>query len=430
MAGYDENFLKTSIPLPTFSMRLDGHVLRKGELRDEAYRDYINYSIVMNKTYRTPILSALNIDQMRFHSVKRSGWNVDTVIGAENQLDNAYYYNNRWDRGHLARRASAAHGATERDAKRASDSTMFFTNACLQFDSFNQDEWLGLEDWVKTLMEDDDDRITVFSGPIFGNQSLFVAPENRDPAEVPAAFFKVVCFTNTSGKFDVRAFNVPQDQRAMADWQGRNRVNRQTYQTTVAEIEHLTGIEFPEVVAKTNPLLYYDSPQNRARQEALNIDLFPENIPVDRPEDMTSETATRLTIADDQVDVFIAGAMPNPVGRDKGKEWVTLLNLATETVDLTGWELSDNQARVTLTGKLPPGSAKRFMGAALGPLKLSNKADILTLKDERGRRIDRVRWLEGSVQEGRALYFPGRAPTMTHATRPPEGARDEHPQDV
>ena len=422
MLGYSENFLEVPVPLPEFAMHLEGHVLRKDQLRDGVYRDYINYSVVMNQTKRTPILAALNIDQTKLHSVKRGGWNIDPVIGAENQLDNDYYYKNRWDRGHLARRASAAHGDSERLAKRASDSTMFYTNSCLQFDSFNQDEWLDLEDWVKHLKVDGDDKITVFSGPIWGDEPLHVVPKHREAAEVPAAFFKVVCFINRSNEFEVRAFNVPQDQRAMADWQGRNRVNHQTYQTTVAEIEHLTGIQFPDIVAERNPLLYYDSPENRAKKDELNIGVFPENIPVDHPADMTAATDPRQTIADDKVDVFIAGAMPNPKGADKDKEWVSILNLEPTTVDLANWELSDNQSAVSLSGKLRPGATKLLQGKDLGKLKLSNTKDILTLKDAGERRIDRVRWNEGEVKEGKALYFPGRSPFSTNASR--------HPQDL
>lgn len=409
MPGYDENFLKTPVPLPGFALRLDGKVLRRDSLRDEIFADYINYTIVMHAEHRSPIYAALNINQSQFKSVKRGGWNIDTRVGGKNQLDNDYYYRNRWDRGHIARRSSAAWGEDTRAAKAASDATMFYTNACLQFDSFNQDEWLDLEDWVKHLQDDTDDRISVFSGPIYGEESLFVVPRGGgDAAEVPAAFFKIVCFTNRKGEFEVRAFNVPQDQKAMADWQGKNRVDRQSYQTTVAEIEHLTGLAFPDIVAERNPLLFHDTAANREKSDALKIDVLPENIPVDRPADMKAAEDVRTVIADDQVDVFIAGALPNPTGRDRGKEWVSIINLEEKAVDLGGWELSDNAASVTLSGRLQPGVAIRIQGAAMGRLALSNKADILTLSDAEGRRIDRVRWFEGEARPGHALFFPSR----------------------
>ncbi|MBL4898066.1 MAG: DNA/RNA non-specific endonuclease [Colwellia sp.] len=236
--------------------------------------------------------------------------NVDPIIGAESPLDNDDYYN-RWDHGHLARRASAAHGSTSRDAKRASDSTLCFTNVCLQFDSFNQDQWLDLEGRVKHLKEEGDDRGTVFSGPIWGDEPLHVVPKHRKAAEAPAAFFKGVCFMD------------------------------------------------------------------------LNIAAFPENIPVDRPEGLTARAGTLLTITDDQVNIFIAGAMPNPKGADRGKEWVSILTLQSTSIDLAGSERSDNK-------------------------------DILTVKDVAGHRIDRMRWNQGAA-------FPRPGPFLPPASCHPQG---------
>lgn len=408
MAGYNENFLSTHIPLPEFSMRLQGRVFTHPDLRGGLYRDYINYSLAMHKTLRSPIFAALNIDQGSLREARRSGWNIDTLYGDEAQLNNDYYRHNRWDRGHIARRASAAFGPDGRSAQAASDSTMFYTNACLQFDSFNQDEWLDLENWVKDLQLADEGKISVFSGPIYGEEPLFVVPSGREPAEVPAAFFKIVCFTNKSGNLEVRAFNVPQDEASMADWQGRNRVNRQTYQTTVAEIELLTGLEFPPVVGAQNPLLFHENPANRAKREELNIRDIPENIPVDKPDDLIGADETRQTIIDDLVDVFIVGVLPNPAGRDRGNEWVTIINLTPEAVSIDGWAIEDNNGRVALQGTIEPGESKRIQGEELGPLRLSNSEDIVTLWDADDQRIDRVRYSEGQVKEGRALFFGGR----------------------
>lgn len=403
MAGYNEEFLATKIATPRFSMRLEGKVLEKSELRDGRYRDYINYSVAMHREHRSPIFAALNIDQRKLIPVKRGGWNIDDLIGRENQLDNDYYRANRWDRGHVARRSSTAWGEDKRAAKAASDSTMFYSNACLQFDSFNQDEWLDLENWVKGLKQDIDDKITVFSGPVYGDEPLYVAPRERRPAEVPSAFFKIVCFINSQSKLEVRAFLVPQDEKAMADWQGRRRVNHQFYQTTVAEIEHLTGIVFDAKVAKENPLYFYENPTKR---DELAIDAFPENIPVDHPADMRGFTDRRQRRVDCTVDVFIAGALPDPKGRDRSGEWVSLLNLQAQSVDLSGWSLEDGGgARVALEGRLRPGQSKVIKGEALAPLTLGNSGDILTLLDQQDQRVDRVRYRAHEVRPGKGLLF-------------------------
>jgi endonuclease G len=412
--GYSTTFLDEEIALPTFSITLESRVLRVDGLRDGVYRDYIHYSIAMHRDRRSPLFAALNIDQGNLRSVRRGPWDTDDLIGVENQMDNAYYYRNRWDRGHLARRASAAWGATASEARHASDATMFYTNAALQFDAFNQDEWLALEDWVKDLRDPADDKITSFSGPVYGEDAVFVAPENRRPAAVPAAFFKIICFMDRRGRLDVRAFLVPQDRDAMADWRGSSRVNHQTYQTTVAEIEQLTGLIFDEKVADRNPL-YFHHTEDRVTDLGIAEDGFPENIPVDRPVDLVGrdadETDIRRTRLDDaSEDVFIAAALPNPKGTDRGREWVSILNLKPVAVSLDGWVLEDLSGReATLSGTLEPGESMRLQGESLGSVLLGNRGDVLTLWDANGaerRRVDRVRYEKIHVKEDRAILFP------------------------
>ncbi|NER83292.1 MAG: endonuclease, partial [Leptolyngbya sp. SIO1D8] len=145
MPGYDPDFLGQTVPLPDFSPSLIGFVLNKPELVDSVYAHYHNYTVAMNKDLRTPLFAALNIDQAKIHQVNRiDDWRIDTRIGAENQLNNDYYFSNPWDRGHLARRSSAAWGDSRREAKLAADDTFYYSNAALQHGNFNQDEWLAL----------------------------------------------------------------------------------------------------------------------------------------------------------------------------------------------------------------------------------------------------------------------------------------------
>ncbi|MCL2932570.1 MAG: DNA/RNA non-specific endonuclease [Trichodesmium sp. MAG_R03] len=82
----------------------------------------------MNRVRRSPIVTALNIEQNLLKIVKRKGgWGIDTRVGIEYQLDNDYYANNDWDRGYLVRRANAAWGNSVQEAKRATESTFYFT---------------------------------------------------------------------------------------------------------------------------------------------------------------------------------------------------------------------------------------------------------------------------------------------------------------
>ena len=100
MAGYDKNFLDgVGLPLPNFSPRLDGFVLRDPELENRVYANYVNYTVAMNRNRRSPIFVALNIDQnLHRGTIRRDNWRIDSRIGAEFQLNNDYYRDNPWGR--------------------------------------------------------------------------------------------------------------------------------------------------------------------------------------------------------------------------------------------------------------------------------------------------------------------------------------------
>ena len=211
MAGYKVDFLPgVNLPLPTYSLEVEAEVLQSPELKDHQLAEYIHYSVVMNKSTekRSPLFVALNIDQAQFKKTRRSNkWKIDPRIDKRYQLDNDYYYDNPWDRGHMARRTTAAWGKTSQEAQRAADETFYFTNSCLQHANLNQDEWLSLEDWVYKLSIDIDDKITSFSGPIYSDFDRSIKPSGRNLALVPSGFFKIICFKNKdSGLLDVRAF--------------------------------------------------------------------------------------------------------------------------------------------------------------------------------------------------------------------------------
>ncbi|MEM7717177.1 MAG: DNA/RNA non-specific endonuclease [Cyanobacteria bacterium P01_A01_bin.68] len=405
MAGYDPNFLGNGInlPVPSFAPSLAGDVFRSSLLEDDIFAGYINYSIITHRVRRSPIIACVNIDQNLYKSVSRSrDWNIDTRIGADFQLDNDYYRSNPWDRGHLARRASVAWGETQRDAKRASDDTFYYSNATLQHENFNQDEWLALENWVFELNLDSNGKVTVFSGPVYGDFSRTITPPGREPALIPSAFFKVVCFMNKdSNQLDVRAFLMFQDEEALADKMGNKMFNFQNYQVTITEIERLTGLEFDDEIYEKNPLLFNENPE---KQEELNIDRFPERIEVDEPSEMIAPGESRDSTASTTTPVFITAAMVNPSGDERESEWVSVINLSSETVNLEGWTLSDAkheplQLNLILNEQertLQPGEAVKIK--PLSPVMLSNSGGVISLYDKpqanqtKGRRVDRVRY--------------------------------------
>ncbi|MEO1790600.1 MAG: DNA/RNA non-specific endonuclease [Cyanobacteria bacterium J06629_19] len=428
---YNPDFLGEDIPLPLpdFSPAVIGNVLNNRlQLRDGIYADYVNYTIVMNKERRAPLYAALNIDQNQLKGSRRKkGWDIDTRIGAEFQLNNDYYRANPWDRGHLARRSSISWGATAREAKKASDSTFFFSNATLQHENFNQDEWLALEDWIKLLKLDEDGKITEFTGPIYGEFGRMISPSGRPPAETPSAFFKIVCFISKETKeLDVRAFIMFQDSEALANKRGKDFIDFQRYQVTVSEIEALTGLDFDDKIYEKNPLLYNEDEE---KQEKLNIPDFPERIEVDIPEEMISKEKKRDFAVEEKVPVYMAAAMVNAAGEERANEWVSIINLSEEEIDLSGWSLSDmrreplNLSDVLDTDQriLLPGEAIRIQ--PVEPVILSNRSGVIALHElasanfPQGRRIDRVHYSDKQAQiEGVPIIFNSRL--STYSDRP------------
>ncbi|MEL6681400.1 MAG: DNA/RNA non-specific endonuclease [Pseudomonadota bacterium] len=413
--GYDPDFLGVSVPLPEFGPELIDFIVLRDQLRDGVYADYVNYTVATHSTLRTPVFSAINIDQARIKSVSRTNnWRIDTRVGREFQLNNDYYRSNPWDRGHLARRASAAWGDTARQAKQASDDTFFYANASLQHANFNQDEWLALEDWVLLDTPDDTDRISSISGPIFGDTPRSITPQGRDTALIPSAFFKVVSYIR-NGALEVRAFIMAQDAAALRDRRGRRMFDNQRYQVSVTEIEEQTGLIFPQILPDTNPLLFNP---NEEMAEKLHITSFPERVEVDDPSHIIAMDQVRDEVGMHGPAVFIAAAMVNPVGPDHDGEWVTVINVSADPVVLDGWSISDTQRPpLPIAGTVESGMALRI--GPVAPLQLGNNGGTLCLFDADGCRIDRVRYRKDDVREGVPVSFLDRSrPVAPHGVVP------------
>lgn len=217
---------------------------------------------------------------------------------------------------------------------------MFYTNASLQHENFNQDEWLELEDWVKDLTRDRDDKITSFSGPVWFDHPRSITPPGRETALIPDAFFKIVCFVNKQDELEVRAFLMTQDAKALADKQGKQLFDFENYQVSMADIEVHTGLIFPDIVGARNPLYYTAGEEMRTRDR---ISHTPERIEVSGPEELIAEGQSRTRFKDDDIDVFIAAALVNPRTSERHNEWVSIINLENAVVDLSGWTLSDGK---------------------------------------------------------------------------------------
>lgn len=270
MAGYDPEFLGAEfrIDIPWIRYDVFADVLKRDELRSNYIADYLHYSLVMSKKNRQAYLSICNLDQTQYRSVSGRNWFVDPRIGDENQLDNRYYRgeDNLWDRGHLTRRTAVTWGSSNQIARRASNDSCSYANACLQHRNFNEDEWRIPEKEAARFDRDLNGRLSIMTGPLFTANDRWFDPPDYDvsPGRIPSGFWKILYYidkkkTQATGRkvLGCEAYLVHQDNLALTTEEGAEDIDIATLQVTITELTDLTGIEFPEALYDANPLWYY-----------------------------------------------------------------------------------------------------------------------------------------------------------------------------
>jgi endonuclease G len=249
---YDPNFLGDGfvVPLPTLTLPLAAAAFSEGTVLD-----YTHFSLVMHKCRRVAVFTAHNVDASRTVRGISGGldWKMDERVG-EYQLGPEVYAGNQLDRGHLVRRQDVLWG-TIPEARLANKATYFYTNAAPQHRNFNQDEWVCLEDWVLRQATDFCYRLCVFTGPVLRTDDptlndlppdLRIAFDARGPAQIPAAFWKVVVLRDGRAGGDdlsVVAFAMKQSEMWNDD-QGSRLLNLRLHQVTLQAIEGWTGLDF------------------------------------------------------------------------------------------------------------------------------------------------------------------------------------------
>lgn len=283
--GYDPNFLTGfTLPIPQVTNRALGEparLLRPMSGADPYELKYEHFSIVMNGTRKMAYITAVNIDGQRSRTVTRktgrvsdggaSGrssrrpsesvegaeasekWYIDQRIDEDAQTNQSLFSNQRptriFDRGHQVRREDPVWGS-DKAAERANADTFHFTNCCPQESRFNQQQqfWQGIENYVLDNAREEDARVCVYTGPVFTASD----PKYRD-VRVPLKFFKVIARLDR-GQLKATAFLADQSELltrlperlsskgASEAFSDLGRVRE--YQTTVEEIEEITGLDF------------------------------------------------------------------------------------------------------------------------------------------------------------------------------------------
>jgi endonuclease G len=224
--GYDSAFLTSSLPLPRPA----------AEVHELAYP---RFTVLLDPRRRFATVTGVNIDGATLREVPRTGdWRLDPRIDADAQAGPDVYARNDLDRGHLVRRRDPGWGGAD-EARDATEATFFYPNAAPQAAGFNQSKelWLGLEDHVLAYAETTEQRISVFTAPVLGDND----PPYRG-IRVPLRFWKV------------EAAGFVLDQTELVDTsQGVLAVPPlgafRTFQVPVGDIAEITGVDFGPLVA-------------------------------------------------------------------------------------------------------------------------------------------------------------------------------------
>jgi endonuclease G, mitochondrial len=257
--GYQSKFLGSQfdIPLPQPKKSILKFIAKVNGT-DSVVLKYYNYSTIFHSVRMMPIISGVNVEgdlnKRLDESKRKDAWLRDNRIGYDIQLDDGYYKNSGFDRGHMSRREDANWGATAEDAKRNADLTCMYTNACPQVAKINQSSRSGL--WgilEKVVLEQGAQaekgktaRISVFNGPIF---------KEDDPVykgiQVPMDFYKIVLWLTDNGQLKATAFKLSQegivDDIDFEQLDLDQNTEFREYQCSIKSLEQSTRIDFSEI---------------------------------------------------------------------------------------------------------------------------------------------------------------------------------------
>lgn len=258
MPGYDPDFISAAhIPLPEL---LPGAV-------EQAYQaglpvEHTHHSVVFNQLRGLAVYSAHNVlgDQL-VSGIDRRSFTLDPLVPKALQIDNNRGYkgiptqhDNPWDAGHLARRLGV-HWPDEATAKQAERETAHWTNIAPQHHRLNQGPWLDVEDWLLELADENDKRMSVFTGPIFTPTDLDWTNDTAElPIKIPSGYWKVAVLCHNS-ELCAAAFLIWQmDVHPSPSDFDPESFDPILEQVRVLTIEHLAGISFGNTIRAADPL--------------------------------------------------------------------------------------------------------------------------------------------------------------------------------
>jgi len=263
--GYDPDFLSTTLPLAPIYAAARGRGI-PAPLADGSGEElrYTHFSVVMHAARRFPLITAVNIDGGKLVRVARQDrWRLDARMDAKYQSDDELYVRTRtpekvyFSRGHQVRLLDPcwAPGGDAAVATRGMEDTFHYTNAAPQVQTYNDEDWGNLEDYVLAKAQTSEARLSVLTGPIFRDDDPVYGRDRKGgPWRSPLSYWKIAVLQKTADRIAAAAFIVGQTEYVSALYEAKvfsglkpytiDEMQKRHIQTTIAKVEEETGLDF------------------------------------------------------------------------------------------------------------------------------------------------------------------------------------------
>jgi endonuclease G len=241
--GYEDSFLGDPLPMPSVTSGRDDVLTFTVDGKTEDVLRYEHFAVMMSRSRRLCLFSAVNIDGLQSVSMPRVGWRTDPRIPLGAQiLKECYGAEPKFSRGHMTRREDPVWGPGVTASKANADS-MHVTNTVPQMQPFNGGVWLELENYALQNARKDDMRISVFTGPFLTSED-----PTRFGVQVPIEFWKVIAFIHDETR-QLCATGYTMSQQDFLREEEFVFGKHKTSQRSIASIEQRTGLSFGPLAA-------------------------------------------------------------------------------------------------------------------------------------------------------------------------------------
>ncbi len=249
LPGYQANFLDAAVPAPSPSGT-------RGAIETYEPVNYLHYSVLLSRSRRSAVYAAVNVDRSSRLILQNTGGRMVP----DRRVSPALQPDPRWFDGELVAAPLASlddiawgqdTGSDPGEAGLAlSLNVNVLTNATPQRQAFNRGVWAGLEDWVRNQHNPLANRVTIFTGPVFGEAS----PPGGG-AELPVAYWKVaVSAVPTAVKGEARDPEFAVDAFLIPRQTDYREFSPDRFRIAIAKLEAMTHLDFGDLIGWTDSL--------------------------------------------------------------------------------------------------------------------------------------------------------------------------------